>query len=70
MNRLFSFLRRSKEEELDHLLKYFECEDDVEAALTWLDNHPNAELEEYENWLTHRENAIAKIKASKSETES
>lgn len=51
----------------DTLAEYYECEDDVEAAMVWLDNHPNATLEEYEAWLTSREEAIAKIKLSKSE---
>ena len=51
----------------DELESYFECEDDVEAALTWLDNHPNATLEEYEAWLNGRDDAISKIKLSKSE---
>ena len=43
-------------------LSYFECEDSVEAALNYLDNHPNCTLEEYEEWLRHREEAIKKIK--------
>ena len=42
--------------------KDFECEDSVEAALIYLDNHPNCTLEEYEEWLSHRENAIKEIK--------
>lgn len=43
-------------------LKYFECEDDVEAALNYLDNHPNCTIEEYEEWLNGREEAIKEIK--------
>ena len=42
-------------------------EDDVEAALNYLDNHPNCALEDYEAWLTHRENAIKEIEENKSE---
>ena len=49
----------------DETNSYFECEDMVEAALNYLDNHPDCTLEEYESWLTHRENAIKEIKESK-----
>lgn len=56
---LLNLFGRDDSKDLD---EYFELEDDVEAALTWLDNHPNATLEEYETWLTHREEAIKKIK--------
>lgn len=48
----------------DETNSYFECEDMVEAALNYLDNHPDCTLEEYESWLTHRENAIKEIKES------
>lgn len=51
---------RSKTEGSD----YFDCEDAVEAALTYLDNHPSATLEEYEEWLDSRDNAKRKIKES------
>lgn len=47
--------------------EYFKCEDDVEAALNFLDNHPNCTLEEYEAWMTHRENAIKEIEENKRE---
>ncbi len=47
--------------------EYFRCEDDVEAALNYLDNHPNCAIEEYEEWLTHRENAIREIEENKRE---
>ena len=56
---LLNLFGRDDSKDLD---EYFELEDDVEAALVWLDNHPNATLEEYEAWLTHREEAIKKIK--------
>ena len=46
------------------LEEHLKCEDDVEAALNFLDNHPKCTLEEYEAWLTHRENAIKEIKES------
>lgn len=49
------------------LEEYLKCEDDVEAALNFLDNHPNCTLEEYEAWLTHRENAIKDIEENKRE---
>lgn len=57
--RLRDLLNRDWGAELEEYLK---CEDDVEAALNFLDNHPNCTLEEYEAWLTHRENAIKEIK--------
>ena len=43
-------------------LSYFECEDAVEAAQLYLDNHQNVTLEEYEAWLDSRDKAIKKIK--------
>ena len=60
--RLRNLLSKDWEAELD---EYFKCEDDVEAALNFLDNHPDCTLEEYEAWLTHRENAIKEIEESK-----
>ena len=39
-----------------------ELDEYFKAALIYLDNHPNCTLEEYEEWLSHRENAIRKIK--------
>lgn len=51
-----------KDKEQEEPESYFECEDSVEAALNYLDEHPNCTLEEYEEWLTHRENAIKEIK--------
>ena len=59
--RLRNLLSKDWGAELD---EYFKCEDDVEAALNFLDNHPDCTLEEYEAWLTHRENAIKEIKES------
>ena len=35
----------------------FELEDDVEAALNYLDNHPSCSIDEYEEWLIGREKA-------------
>ncbi len=63
MFKLFRLFERDKpKDEID--MSYFDCEDDVEAAMNYLDNHPNCTIEEYEAWLTHRENAIKKIKES------
>lgn len=62
--RLRNLLSKDWEAELD---EYFKCEDDVEAALNFLDNHPDCTLEEYEAWLTHRENAIKEIEENKRE---
>lgn len=59
--RLRDLLNRDWSVELEEYLK---CENDVEAALNFLDNHPDCTLEEYEAWLTHRENAIKEIKES------
>ena len=53
--RLRDLLNRDWGAELEEYLK---CEDDVEAALNYLDNHPKCTLEEYEAWLTHIDNAI------------
>ena len=60
MSLLNVFKREKPNDEID--LSYFDCEDSVEAALKYLDNHPNCTLEEYEEWLNHRENAIKEIK--------
>ena len=60
--RLRNLLSKDWGAELD---EYFKCEDDVEAALNFLDNHPDCTLEEYEAWLTHRENAIKDIEENK-----
>ena len=60
--RLRNLLSKDWEAELD---EYFKCEDDVEAVLNFLDNHPDCTLEEYEAWLTHRENAIKDIEENK-----
>ena len=62
--RLRNLLSKDWEAELD---EYFKCEDDVEAALNFLDNHPDCTLEEYEARLTHRENAIKEIEENKRE---
>ena len=62
--RIRNLLSKDWGAELD---EYFKCEDDVEAALNFLDNHPDCTLEEYEAWLTHRENAIKKIEENKRE---
>lgn len=62
--RLRDLLNRGCGAELEEYLK---CEDDVEAALNFLDNHPDCTLEEYEAWLTHRENAIKEIEENKRE---
>ena len=51
-----------KDKELEELESYFECEDSVEAALNYLDNHPDCTLEEYEEWLNHRENAVKEMR--------
>lgn len=52
------------DKEREELESYFKCEDSVEAALNFLDNHPDCTLEEYEEWLSHRENAIKEIEES------
>ena len=62
--RLRNLLSKDWGAELD---EYFKCEDDVDAALNFLDNHPDCTLEEYEAWLTHRENAIKDIEENKRE---
>lgn len=59
MINLRNLFKNDKEQE--ELESYFECEDSVEAALNYLDNHPDCTLEEYEEWLSHREKAIKEI---------
>lgn len=66
MKNLLGIFMKSKNSDKNMFNEYYECEDDVEAALVWLDNHPNATLEEYEVWLNGRDDAISKIKLSKS----
>ena len=65
MINILNLFKRDKE--FEELESYFDYDDAVEASLTWLDNHPNATLEEYEDWLTSREEAMSKIKLSKSD---
>lgn len=60
INLLNLFKRNEPSDEVD--MSYFDCEDSVEAALNYLDNHPNCTIEEYEEWLSHREKAIKEIK--------
>lgn len=61
MFKLFRPFERDKpKDEID--MSYFDCEDSVEAALNYLDNHPNCTIEEYEEWLSHREDAIKEMK--------
>lgn len=65
MKKLFGFFKKKTvDRDLADLLNYYECEDIVEDALNWLDNHEDATLEEYEAWLEERE------KLSKSDTKS
>jgi len=59
-NLLNLFKRNEQSDEVD--MSYFDCEDSVEAALNYLDNHPDCTIEEYEEWLSHREEAIKDIK--------
>lgn len=63
MFNLFNLFKNNKEQE--ELESYFECEDSVEAALNYLDNHPDCTLEEYEEWLSHREKAIKEIEENR-----
>lgn len=62
-NLLNLFKRNEPSDEVD--MSYFECEDSVEAALNYLDNHPDCTLEEYEEWLSHREKAIKEIEENR-----
>jgi copper oxidase (laccase) domain-containing protein len=59
-NLLNLFKKNKQSDEID--MSYFDCEDSVEAALNYLDNHPDCTLEEYEEWLSHREEAVKEIK--------
>ena len=63
MFNLFNLFKNDKEQE--ELESYFDCEDSVEAALNYLDNHPDCTLEEYEEWLSHREKAIKEIEENR-----
>ena len=60
INLLNLFKKNKQSDEVD--MSYFDCEDSVEAALNYLDNHPDCTIEEYEEWLSHREKAIKEIK--------
>ncbi len=59
-NLLNLFKKNKQSDEID--MSYFDCEDSVEAALNYLDNHPDCTIEEYEEWLSHREEAVKEIK--------
>lgn len=59
-NLLNLFKKNKQYDEVD--MSYFDCEDSVEAALNYLDNHPDCTIEEYEEWLSHREEAVKEIK--------
>lgn len=59
-NLLNLFKKNKQSDEVD--VSYFDCEDSVEAALNYLDNHPDCTIEEYEEWLSHREEALKEIK--------
>lgn len=59
-NLLNPFKKNKQSDEID--MPYFDCEDSVEAALNYLDNHPDCTIEEYEEWLNHREEAVKEIK--------
>lgn len=56
---------KKKQETETDLLSYFELEDDVEAALIYLDNHKNVSLDEYLDWLEGREKAMKTIRENK-----
>ena len=58
----FSGMFKKKQETETDLLSYFELEDDVEAALMYLDNHKNVSLDEYLDWLEGREKAMKTIR--------
>ena len=60
-----SGLFKKKQETETDLLSYFELEDDVEAALTYLDNHKNVSLDEYLDWLEGREKAMKTIRENR-----
>lgn len=59
-NLLNLFKKNKQSDEID--MSYFDCDDSVEAALNYLDNHPDCTIEEYEEWLSHREEAVKDIK--------
>ena len=59
-NLLNLFKKNKQSDEVD--MSYFDCEDSVEAALNYIDNHPDCTIEEYEEWLSHREEAVKEIK--------
>ena len=59
-NLLNLFKKNKQSDEVD--MSYFDCEDSVEAALNYIDNHPDCTIEEYEEWLSHREEAVKDIK--------
>ena len=61
----FSGMFKKKQETETDLLSYFELEDDVEAALMYLDNHKNVSLDEYLDWLEGREKAMKTIRENK-----
>ena len=59
-NLLNLFEKNKQSDEVD--MSYFDCEDSVEAALNYLDNHPDCTIEDYEEWLSHREEAVKEVK--------
>ena len=61
----FSGMLKKKQETETDLLSYFEVEDDVEAALIYLDNHKNVSLDEYLDWLEGREKAMKTIRENR-----
>ena len=61
----FSGMFKKKQETETDLLSYFEVEDDVEAALIYLDNHKNVSLDEYLDWLEGREKAMKTIRENR-----
>ena len=61
----FSGMFKNKQETETDLLSYFEVEDDVEAALIYLDNHKNVSLDEYLDWLEGREKAMKTIRENR-----
>lgn len=52
---MFGIFKNKKHTDKEVDLSYFECEDDVELALRWLDEHDGVTLEEYEKWLDEME---------------
>lgn len=62
---LLRLSQKKNENEVSDFLDYFVCEESVEAALNFLDNHPDCTLEEYEEWLTHRGEAIKTMNENK-----